>query len=157
MNSGGTYILVMGVDGPVELTIGRLGVRLFEAGWYTYAGSGLNGLEGRIRRHLRPEKRVHWHIDYLLEAARLEEIWYVYSDKRYECSWYGAASAMPGAGPAIEGFGSSDCGCRSHLVRLEEKPALPEFNTILARRGLPMAAFSCPDSVRMAAGTGRDR
>jgi len=41
----------------------------FPAGWYVYTGSARNGLAQRVGRHLRHNKRKHWHIDYLLAVA----------------------------------------------------------------------------------------
>jgi len=36
----------------------------------------MNGLENRINRHLRKEKKMHWHIDYLLasENAKIARV-----------------------------------------------------------------------------------
>ncbi len=56
---------------PARLKIGRLGVFLFPAGRYVYTGSALSGLNRRLARHQRQEKRLHWHIDYLLRHARI--------------------------------------------------------------------------------------
>ena len=49
----GSYVLVLKLEEDKRLTIGRLGTFEFPAGLYLYCGSALNGLEARVRRHLR--------------------------------------------------------------------------------------------------------
>ena len=41
---------------------------------YVYTGSARGGLEARIARRRRREKRMRWHIDYLLREARIIEV-----------------------------------------------------------------------------------
>ena len=41
----------------------------FKKGCYGYMGSALNGLEQRVRRHLSTQKKLHWHVDYLLASC----------------------------------------------------------------------------------------
>ena len=49
----------------------------FKEGDYIYIGSAKGCLETRLQRHLRKEKRIFWHIDYLLEnqKAKILQIW----------------------------------------------------------------------------------
>jgi len=104
---------------PVTLRIGRLGTHEFPAGYYAYAGSALGpgGLAARVGRHLRREKRLHWHIDYLLEAAEVVDVRVEPGSERRECEW---ARRLLAAGGAVvaPGFGASDCRCATHLVFL---------------------------------------
>jgi Uri superfamily endonuclease len=65
---------VLQVSEQCEITVGKLGTFPFAAGYYVYFGRMLNSLEGRFQRHLRPDKKLHWHIDYLSHAARIVEI-----------------------------------------------------------------------------------
>lgn len=111
----GSYILVIDLAKSVSLEVGRLGTCEFPAGLYLYCGSAMNGLEGRIRRHLRQTRKLHWHIDYLTSAAKVTEVWWLVSEERWECRW---AEAIAGMGGEIvaRGFGSSDCGCPTHLL-----------------------------------------
>ena len=67
----GIYTLLIKLDKPQAITIGKLGSVSFPAGYYAYVGSALNGLESRIVRHLKKEKSFHWHIDYFLQKARV--------------------------------------------------------------------------------------
>lgn len=50
----GTYVLVIRLREPQEISVGRLGVFPFHHGYYVYIGSafGPGGLKARIRRHL---------------------------------------------------------------------------------------------------------
>jgi Uri superfamily endonuclease len=73
-----------------------------------------------VGRHLRAEKRLHWHVDYLAARAPVIEVWYVESGERLECAWAARLRALPGAATLVEGFGSSDCGCRAHLIWLPD-------------------------------------
>jgi Uri superfamily endonuclease len=123
----GTYILVLKVEQPLRLKIGALGTFAFPAGYYLYVGSALNGLAGRLRRHLRREKPPRWHVDYLRRHADLAEIWYTISDERLECRWAAAARALPGANLPAPRFGASDCACPAHLVHLPAAPNLEAF------------------------------
>jgi len=70
----GSYILLVELATEKNALIGKLGYLFFPKAFYAYVGSATNGLEARLARHLRKEKRLHWHIDYLLKEARLLEI-----------------------------------------------------------------------------------
>ncbi|MDP6666000.1 MAG: GIY-YIG nuclease family protein [Dehalococcoidia bacterium] len=124
----GSYVLVLHLPDPVRLTIGKLGEFDFQVGWYLYSGSAMNGLRGRIARHLRSEHRVHWHIDYLNSSttgATVEAVGWAEGKTRQECEWATAIADLPGSSRPVPGFGSSDCACESHLVH---SPGDTEFN-----------------------------
>ncbi len=70
----GSYILIIQVKKDMKVKIGKLGILSFKRGYYAYVGSAMNGLEGRIRHHLRHNKKMHWHIDYFLSKAEIKEI-----------------------------------------------------------------------------------
>ncbi len=112
----GSYVLVIDLVEETRLTVGRLGTFEFPAGLYFYFGSALNGLEARIRRHLRRDKKRHWHVDHLTAVAPVVEVWWVGSEERWECRWAESIVAQ-GGGVVARGFGSSDCRCPTHLVR----------------------------------------
>jgi Uri superfamily endonuclease len=132
MGQTGTYILVLHMNRRAEVTIGRLGTFSFPIGYYLYAGSarGPGGLRARLARHLRKEKPVRWHIDYLLRDATVIEIWKASSPEKLECLWTQALLGMPGARIVVTGFGSSDCDCSSHLIHF---PSLPSFHTFASQ------------------------
>ncbi len=129
----GTYALVLQLERQAEIAIGKLGTFTFPTGYYLYLGSALGpgGLEARLSRHRRRDKKLRWHIDYLLEYAQLVEVWSAASTARLECLWAQAARGLPGGEIPVPGFGSSDCRCPSHLIRLLRKPSYEEFTARL--------------------------
>ncbi len=108
----GTYVLLAHVPYDIVLSIGELGNRSFKAGYYAYVGSALGGLEKRVERHMREEKKIRWHIDYLLSRARAVDVVVAQSEERKECT---VAAELAKHLSSIQGFGSSDCNCESHL------------------------------------------
>ena len=79
-----------------KLDIGHLhNMHKYRKGYYVYIGSAMNSLVPRLNRHLSDEKKMHWHIDYLLKS--------------------------PDCGEEIPGFGCSDCSCSSHLIYFKRK------------------------------------
>ena len=119
---GGVYALLVEVDSGIALRVGGLGFIELEKGTYVYIGSakGPGGLRARIARHLRREKKLRWHIDYLLTMPRAQVLWVVcaVTDSVKECDVV-YALLRRGAHAPIPGFGSSDCsrGCPAHLLR----------------------------------------
>lgn len=115
-----TYQLRIRLEAALDLKVGKLGRFHFPAGDYVYTGSarGIHA-EHRIARHLRREKRLHWHIDYLLTAPGVRVVEVVRA-RTPECP---LNQATPGSLPA-PGFGASDCrhGCISHLKYLGPSP-----------------------------------
>jgi len=130
----GTYALVLHLECTEEITVGKLGTFTFLAGYYLYVGSALGpgGLEARLARHRRRDKKPRWHIDYLLEHAQLVEVWSAALTDKSECLWAQAARELPGYEMPVPGFGSSDCRCLSHLIYLARKPAYEEFTAKIA-------------------------
>ena len=96
----------------MRLRIGRFGCFDFAAGLYCYTGSARGRLQQRVSRHFSSDKRLRWHIDYLLAAPGVRIVDVRYS-RQSECSLNQArAGRLP-----VPGFGASDCrrGCGSHL------------------------------------------
>lgn len=112
MNSYRTYQLLMEIARPVRVRIGRLGTFDFPAGRYIYTGSARRNFEARIARHLRREKTLRWHIDFLLAAPFVS----IAGVRRYVEEECVINQATPGR-VLVPGFGASDChaGCGSHL------------------------------------------
>lgn len=108
----GTYALFVHVPYDLSLSVGQLGTIDFKRGYYVYVGSALGGLSARVRRHLREEKKVHWHIDHLLLHARAVDVVAARGKARKECV---IAAELAKRLPSVKGFGSSDCDCGSHL------------------------------------------
>jgi Uri superfamily endonuclease len=122
----GAYALLIRLDGDAHIRAGALGVHGFAAGLYVYAGSarGPGGIRARVSRHLRSEKRAHWHVDHLLARGRILDVAAVEGGN--ECALIDAFAALPGASVPVAGFGATDCRrCAAHLA------AVPD-GTILA-------------------------
>jgi sugar fermentation stimulation protein A len=127
----GRYQLVVRLGRAREIEVGRLGRFLFPAGYYVYTGSAISGLEQRIARHMRAEKRARWHIDYLLAWAKVTAV-RRHPPAASECALSRAVGALPGSRAVARGFGSSDCGCPTHLYHLQDDPA-PALGAAAAR------------------------
>jgi len=108
----GTYLLVMMLSKKTTVTVGKKGVVCFQKGWYVYVGSAMNGLDQRIQRHLRKQKKIHWHIDYLLPHTQIKSVFIKETKQTDECR---IARILAENLKDIPGFGCSDCACPSHL------------------------------------------
>jgi Uri superfamily endonuclease len=113
----GTYLLFVTLDGPMTVNTGSLGTVSFEKGEYCYAGSAMNGLDGRIMRHFAKEKRIRWHIDRLTVISDGKEAYVSFSVP--ECA-LAEMAAESGCIPVHKGFGCSDCKCGTHLFLVSE-------------------------------------
>ena len=123
MNS--VYVLVIEVGKNINVNVGALGNLNFEKGIYIYVGSAKKGLRKRIERHLRKNKRKFWHIDYLLsdESVNVLKVFAV-QEPFEECE---VANIISEKGVPMQGFGSSDCRCISHLFKVEDYQFLRGF------------------------------
>ena len=120
----GTYLLLIRLDEATRLEVGRLGQFVFPAGWYVYVGSALGGLGARLRRHIRLEKRLHWHVDVIRAAGVLTAIAVRPGTDRLECATAATIAGLPGGSQPVPRFGSSDCRCTTHLVYFAVEPNL---------------------------------
>jgi Uri superfamily endonuclease len=118
----GTYALILQAVRKQTIEIGKLGKLRVCPGFYIYIGSafGSGGLQARIGHHLRQTKVLHWHIDYLKQAAIIKEVWFSYQPASQEHAWATAFQSLPDAAIPLPGFGSSDCPCASHLFYFEK-------------------------------------
>jgi Uri superfamily endonuclease len=108
----GNYILLINLENDKSIQIGKLGNISFKKGFYSYIGSAQNGLEQRINRHLRSNKKFHWHIDYFLKYAKIEEFYSKVNNQNEECI---NSNKFNEYFLSITKFGCSDCNCKSHL------------------------------------------
>lgn len=117
----GCYCLIIHVERKSKIEIGRkLGEIEFKKGNYVYVGSAMNSLESRLNRHLRSNKKLHWHVDYLLKNknSKIVEIIYNVSDRKVECD---LSKYLETLTECIIGFGCSDCDCNSHLYYFKNR------------------------------------
>lgn len=129
----GTYLLVLKLKKDQKIQPGKLQKIHFRNGIYLYIGRARRGLQGRLKRHLRKEKKLFWHIDYLLQKAEVEEVW-IKRDFLDECRMARKIKILfkDAVFPANK-FGSSDCGCISHLIYLpRSKVALKSLRKSLS-------------------------
>jgi len=108
----GAYALLLRLEAPLAVEAARRGATL-QAGLYIYCGSarGPGGMRARLARHMRRDKRPHWHIDQLTRAGRVEGAWVEPGGD--ECALNRALSHLP---IALAGFGATDCPvCAGHM------------------------------------------
>jgi Uri superfamily endonuclease len=122
-SSKGTYVLVFEAKTEQKVQVGKQGVIDLKPGFYAYIGSafGPGGLKSRIGRHLKKNKKLKWHIDYVREYLDVVDMYYSESKEKLECKW-AAIFAEDAAIPPLKGFGSSDCKCFSHFFYFKDKP-----------------------------------
>ena len=130
----GVYLLIICVKNDSVITIGKLGSILFPKNTYVYVGSAMNGLQQRIKRHVRVQKKRHWHIDYLLEHANITEVYYKESMMRIECD---IAQFFQQRFRSVLGFGCSDCSCASHLFFGSNKEILSMIKELHMQKANP--------------------
>jgi len=130
----GTYLLLFRVTTATHINIGRLGHLRLTPGVYVYVGSarGPGGLSARIRRHLRREKRLHWHIDYITQQLSPTAILFTTHPHVTECGWVHTLLPLPGTETPLPGLGNSDCraGCPAHFLRISEHVAQNLLNLL---------------------------
>jgi Uri superfamily endonuclease len=142
----GVYTILIKVNASAFIEVGKLG-RFKFSGLYSYTGSALgkgsSSLNGRVLRHLglRSQKRLRWHIDYLLEhpLVRVEGVITSTAEtKSKECQISKNISNIAGLPPPVRKFGATDCSCESHLAKLKGNPdrAIPTIVEAHIRAGL---------------------
>ncbi len=127
----GSYILLIKLNDEKLIQVGKLGKIFFEKGYYAYIGSALNNLEKRIQRHLKEDKKIHWHIDYFLKNGKITDVFYKENIFREECS---IADKFKEIFTFIPHFGCSDCKCKSHLFYGEKKEIINIVNSLNCKK-----------------------
>lgn len=132
-NSKGIYALEIVVNEGRTLTIGSLSTNKYE-GRYLYVGSahGPGGFK-RVARHLHiasgDREGGHWHIDHLLKIGEVQGVWLLPTEEDLECKL--ARRLARSLTQPVEGFGSSDCDCYSHLFSYTDEQTC-EIVTVMA-------------------------
>lgn len=144
----GVYTLLVKVAESLVIPVGGLGDTFIQAGIWFYVGSALgpsqDSIEHRLKRHFSRAKKIHWHIDYLLQSAHVEAAVFAESSEPMECR---ISKAIQNSGlvvPGPRGFGASDCriGCGTHLSRFEAKgDPLQMIETVFMNLGLQPTIF----------------
>jgi len=124
----GTYILMMKLKDNSKMRIGKLDLIDFPKGYYCYVGSALGkavNLENRIDRHKKLSKqksgKLKWHVDYFLvnPNSSIINTVVIKNNERLECDISKKLERV--ASKSINGFGCSDCDCRSHFHYFENR------------------------------------
>ncbi len=119
MANKGVYVLWLYLPQTISITVGKLGTFDFDRGVYAYTGSAQRNLKQRVARHRRLEKKLHWHIDYFrAKADFLGAVLFFDQPKTAECWLVRELLRIPGAWFPVPGFGSSDCQCGAHLLKI---------------------------------------
>ncbi|WP_405281629.1 DUF123 domain-containing protein [Methanobrevibacter sp.] len=113
----GCYCLIIHLNNTKTIKVGRLGKINFKKGYYVYVGSAMNSLESRLKRHLSEDKKLHWHIDYLLKKAEITCIIFN-ENKKVECE---LSQFLKTKTDGVKNFGCSDCECESHLYYFKNR------------------------------------
>jgi len=135
----GVYTLVLRIEKPLRIKIGKLGIGDFKEGIYAYVGSGLGkgafSVLGRIKRHLERKKNMFWHIDYLLsnESVKILKVFYAKTNLKIECILNKEIKKTFKGKIPMKGFGSSDCKCKAHLTWLRSKNASKRIEKLMER------------------------
>jgi Uri superfamily endonuclease len=114
----GAYALLIETGRAVDVPIGKARRITLEPGLYVYAGSayGPGGIDARVARHLRRDKKRHWHVDDLTAAADRTRAFGLVGGS--ECDIITRLTQRSDFSVAAAGFGNSDCrACPSHLLR----------------------------------------
>src|SRR3972149_10506691 len=107
----GCYQLLLYLNRNSRIKIGKKVEYDFPEGYYIYTGSALNGLEGRINRHLRKEKKNFWHIDYLLPHCKILKVIQYNQNRKNEateCEFNEQLLRKKTSVGVVKRFGSSD-------------------------------------------------
>jgi Uri superfamily endonuclease len=67
----------------------------------------------RVLRHTSKNKKLRWHIDYLLNSHPFSHVIFAEVERKMECEV--ASKLRNTAFGEAPKFGSSDCNCKSHL------------------------------------------
>ncbi len=154
--AAGVYSIILGVRRGVSIRVGALGIVRLCRGLYVYTGSarGGGGLDARISRHLRREKKIFWHIDHLTSNPRVSVLALVKAEeqRRTECVVNRRIRSRLDAEPIL-GFGSSDCreSCLGHLLAVGSRSlsmCLEGIKEVYRESGLNPVAETVENRVR---------
>jgi Uri superfamily endonuclease len=116
----GIYILEFHSSRSFSIELKKFRNIRFKKGFYYYIGSAQKNLNSRIERHLKKDKKLHWHIDYItsLPFIKIFEIKILPDfSKEFECRVVNYINVNYEASFPAKKFGNSDClNCHSHLI-----------------------------------------
>ncbi len=117
----GSYLLILENIEDRTVSVGKLGEIFFQKGWYVYAGSAMNALDARLKRHQRKRKKKRWHIDYIASTLmKVKKVYPIRKSERIESELARAIEKI--CDSSIQHFGSSDAREDSHLFYFTSAP-----------------------------------
>lgn len=122
--TSGIYILEVYSNKSFRIKHPKFEKISLQRGYYYYIGSAQKNFSKRILRHLSSEKKLRWHIDYLLnvESCKIKNVFGLEGIKDLECELVDRLSSSLDNLESIKGFGNSDCNrCESHLIYSSQK------------------------------------
>ncbi|MBF0588713.1 MAG: GIY-YIG nuclease family protein [Magnetococcales bacterium] len=134
-----SYVLMIEVSRASCPVVGARGAVDLVAGRYLYVGSARRAWRSRVARHLRSEKKVRWHIDYILAepGIKVTKVWINPVD--CECATAEDVLQLPEIFLPGQRLGSSDCRCLSHFIGVDGE--LVSLEGVLRRRGYETLAW----------------
>ena len=129
----GGYALMVRLTAPLGLSRRRWRGATLHPGLYVYCGSarGPGSIGARLRRHARPSKVRHWHVDELTGAGQVMAMGACIDGT--ECALMERLCQGRGIRIPVPGFGSSDCRhCSAHLAEI---PTRRNLENLLRRLG----------------------
>ena len=118
-SDSGVYCLVIECSSSTLIECRSFNNISFNKGYYYYAGSAQKNLSKRIERHIRKDKKIHWHIDYLSAHPNFEiKGVLIFKDKKksFECLLSKDLNDNFRLKAGALHFGNSDCDkCATHL------------------------------------------
>ncbi|MCD6462794.1 MAG: DUF123 domain-containing protein [Thermotogae bacterium] len=120
----GCYLLLIHLEKDTTLMTRSKSFELSK-GHYIYVGSGMKDLLARVSRHLKSDKKLFWHVDYLLTVATVESVLLIPAHEECERK---IAEMLEKTLESVHGFGASDSPLVSHLFKL---PRREEFGHIV--------------------------
>ncbi|MGM0470859.1 MAG: GIY-YIG nuclease family protein [Bacillota bacterium] len=126
----GIYNLIIKLDSDQQIEVGSLGKLEFKSGYYIYTGTAQRNLTARIERHQSNDKKLHWHIDYLLQFGEVIDVALWSGSKELECQLHQFLLNNCSVKELVAEFGASDCQCNTHLLYSREIPNLTDDREI---------------------------
>jgi Uri superfamily endonuclease len=127
----GIYILEIFAGQPFQLLIKKFSGVKFDKGYYYYVGSAQKNFYHRIKRHLRKNKKIHWHIDHIttIPSNKIIAVYYIKNGpKNMEIKIANDMLVFPQITIPAKGFGNSDNPeAESHLFYSKTKNHFSHF------------------------------
>ncbi|MCB0745660.1 MAG: GIY-YIG nuclease family protein [Ignavibacteriae bacterium] len=118
--NSGIYILELKINHEFQFSHKIFGILKLRKGFYYYVGSAQKNLSQRIDRHIKKNKKLHWHIDFITTSknVKVSRVFAISSaNKSDECSLVKNLENQYNFTHPIKNFGNSDCNiCESHLL-----------------------------------------